>query len=99
MEEKMPSAEEKQNESELEDMETFVGMKKYYGMNRQKTTLSITSLYQNCMKDFKILFNNEPTSINKNKECFCAAAILIWQENPTRVWNTYSNVTAQKILI
>ena len=36
MEEKMASAEEKQNKSELEDMKTFVGMKKYYGKNRKK---------------------------------------------------------------
>ena len=41
MEEKTVLTEKKQNESELEDMKTFVGMKKYYGKDRQATKLSL----------------------------------------------------------
>ena len=80
----MALAEKKQNESELEDMKTFVGMKKYYGKKSQVTTLTSSSMYKNCCKNFKTLFNHKPTPIDKNKECFCAAASPIWKENPTR---------------
>ena len=84
MEEKMALTEETQNASELEDMKTFLGMKKYHGKNRQKTNLTLSSMYNNFQKEFKILSINEPTSIDKNKKCFCAAANPIWEENPTR---------------
>ena len=83
MEEKMALTEEKQNESELEDMKAFVRMKKYYGKDHQATKLSLSSLYKNCCKEFKTLFNHKPTPIDKNKKCFCAAANPIWEENPT----------------
>ena len=84
MEEKMASAEETQNASELEDMNTFLGMKKYYRNDRQATTLSFSSVYKSCKKEFHTLFINEPTPINKNKKCSCAAASPVWEENPTR---------------
>ena len=84
MEEKMASAEEKQNASELEDMKTFVGMKKYYGKDRQVTELTSSPMYRTCCKEFKTLFNHKPTPIEKKKHCSCAAASNIWEENPFR---------------
>ena len=84
MEEKMALAEEKQNESELEDMKAFLGMRKYYRKDIQATTPSNSSLYNSCQKEFKILLNNKTTLIEKNKQCTCAAASPAWEENPTR---------------
>ena len=83
MEEKMASAEETQNASELEDMNIFLGMKKYYSKKIQKTELSLSLLCTNCTKEFKPLFNNKSTPIEKNKQCTCAAASPAWEENPT----------------
>ena len=67
MEEMMASAEETQNASELEDMNIFLGIKKYYRKDRQAKHPTFSSLYKNCTKDFKILVNHEPTPIDKNK--------------------------------
>ena len=36
------------------------------------------------MKEFKTLFINKPTPIDKNKKCSCAAASPVWEENPTK---------------
>ena len=84
MEEKMASAEETQNESELEDIRFFKGMKKYYRKDRLKTTISFSSVYKSCNKEFTTLFINEPTPIDKNQKFSCAAASPVWKENPTR---------------
>ena len=84
MEEKMALTEEKQNESEIEDSRAFKGIKKYYGKYRQATRLTLSSMYKNCCKEFKTLFNHKPTPIEKKNYCSCAAASPIWEENPTR---------------
>ena len=68
MEEKMASAEEKQNASELEDMNTFLGMKKYYRKHRQAKIPTLSLLYTNCTKEFKNLFNNKSTPIDKTDQ-------------------------------
>ena len=47
MEEKMALAEEKQNESKIEDSRAFKEMKKYYGKDIQATTLASSSMYKN----------------------------------------------------
>ena len=65
MEEKMASAEETKNASELKDMNTFLRMKKYYREDRQATTPTFSPLYKSCTKEFKILFNNKPTPIDR----------------------------------
>ena len=83
MEEKMALTEVKQDESELEDMKIFVGMKKYYGKDRQVTRLTSSSMYRKFSKEFKTLFNHNPTPIEKKKHWSCAAGSPIWQENPT----------------
>ena len=67
MEEKMASAEETQNASELEDINTFLGMKKYYRKHRQAKILTLSPVYKSCNKEFTTLFINEPTPIDKNQ--------------------------------
>ena len=84
MEEKMALTEEKQHESEIEDIRAFKEMKKYYGKDRQVTELTSSPMYRTCCKEVKILFNHTLTSIDKNKKCSCSAASPIWEENLTR---------------
>ena len=50
LEEKMASAEETQNASELEDIKNIVGVRKYYREDRQATTPTFSKLYNSCIK-------------------------------------------------
>ena len=59
-------------------------MKKYYGRELQVTKLTSSPMYKNCFKEFKTLFNHKSPTIDKNKECSCATAKPIWEENLTR---------------
>ena len=88
-----------QNNSELEDIRAFLGMKKFYPKKKQITKLTSSSMHNSFSKEFKTLCNHKPTPIDNDKKYSCAAASHIWQENPTRVWNTYLNVTEQNVLI
>ena len=64
MEEKMASAEETQNASELEDMNNFLGIMKYYRKDRPAKNPTFSSLYNSCTKEFKNLFQQQ---VNANR--------------------------------
>ena len=65
-------------------MNTFLGMRKYYRKDIQATPPTLSKCYNSCKKEFTTLLINEPTLIEKNKHCTCAAASPAWEENPTK---------------